>query len=98
MQEPTSRWVTIASMMRTLAGIAVATFLPVYFLKVFPDYKNQFAILNAASLAIGGLISSLAGGIISDIFEKKSLMAKSYVCIASSAIAFPLTALCCLFT
>ena len=40
MKEPTSRWVTIASMMRTLAGIAVATFLPIYFLKVFPDYKN----------------------------------------------------------
>ena len=98
MKEPTSRWVTIASMMRSLAGISVATFLPIYFLKVFPDFKNQFAVLNAASLAIGGLISSLAGGIISDMFEKKNLMAKSYVCIVSSAVAFPLTALCCLIT
>ena len=53
-------------------------------------------MVNALSLAIGGLISSLAGGIISDKLESKNLLAKSWVCIASSLIAFPLTALCCL--
>jgi predicted MFS family arabinose efflux permease len=67
MKSPTSRWVTIAAMMRTIAGIAVATFLPIYFLKVYPNNKEQFAVLNAVSLAIGGLISSLLGGIISDL-------------------------------
>jgi MFS family permease len=98
MKSPTSRWVTIAAMMRSLAGIAVATFLPVYFLKVFPNNKESFAYLNALSLAVGGLISSLLGGIISDFYEKNDLMAKSKVCMYSSLFAFPLTALCCLIT
>jgi hypothetical protein len=33
---------------------------------------------------------------LSDYFEKKDKMSKAYVCMASSAIAAPLTALCCL--
>lgn len=95
-ENPTSRYVTLAAIMRTFGGISVATYLPIYFLKVFPAYRNQYAVINAASLAIGGLISSLAGGIIADRFESKSLMTKSYVCIVSSLMAFPLTALSCL--
>ena len=93
---PTSRYVTLAAIMRTFGGIAVATYLPIYFLKVFPAYREQYAVINALSLAIGGLFASLAGGIISDRFESKNLMTKSYVCIFSSLAAFPLTALSCL--
>lgn len=96
MINPTSRWVTVAAMMRTFGSIAVATFLPIFFLKVYPSYRSQYAVANAVSLAVGGLISSIAGGIISDKLEKKNLMAKSWVCIVSSMMAFPLTALCCL--
>jgi len=83
-------------MLRVLAGMACASFLPIYFLKVFPGYKEEYAVANAAALAICGLVSSMAGGIISDKFESKNLMAKSYVCIVSSLMTFPLTALCCL--
>jgi MFS family permease len=53
-------------------------------------------VLNAASLAICGFISSLSGGLISDYFEKKNKRAKSIVCMVSSFMAFPLTAACCL--
>jgi nitrate/nitrite transporter NarK len=83
--------------MRTFAGISAATYLPVYFLKVFPAYKAEYAVWNAVSLAVGGLVASLAGGIISDHFESKSLMSKAYICMISSALAFPLLALCCLY-
>ena len=40
MISPTSRWVTIAAIIRTFGGIAVATYLPLYYLKVYPDYKQ----------------------------------------------------------
>lgn len=52
--------------------------------------------MNALALAIGGFISNMAGGLLADKFENKSLMAKSYICILSSLTAFPLTALCCM--
>ena len=96
LKKPTSRYVTLAAITRTFASMSVASYLPIFFLKVYPGFKSQYAILNAASLAICGFISSLSGGIISDYFEKKNLRAKSYVCMASSFLAFPLTALCCL--
>ena len=40
MINPTSRWVTVAAMMRTFGSIAVATFLPIFFLKVYPNYRS----------------------------------------------------------
>lgn len=92
-KQPTSRYVVLATIMRTIAGISGSTFLPIYFLKVFPSYRNQYAVWNATSLAFGGLFSSLAGGILSDVFESKSFMSKAYVCMFSSFIAFPLLAL-----
>lgn len=93
-RQPVSRYVCLASIMRTIAGISTATFLPIYFLKVYPAFRDQYAVWNAASLACGGLFSSLAGGIISDYFEPKSRMSKAYVCMFSSLMAFPLTAMC----
>lgn len=96
LKQPTARWVTVAAIMRTFAGISCATYLPIFFLKVYPAFKSQYAVINALSLAIGGLVASLAGGIISDHFEGKNLMSKAYICMISSLLAFPLTALCCL--
>lgn len=95
-RQPTARYVTMASMCRTFAGISCATYLPIFFLKVYPAFKSQYAVINALSLAIGGLVASLTGGILSDYFEGKNLMSKAYICIISSAMAAPLTALCCL--
>lgn len=83
-------------MLRTLAGMAGAAFIPIFFLKVYPSHRETYAVANAASLAFCGLCSSMAGGIISDLYEKKSLWSKSLVCLISSCLAFPLTALCCL--
>ena len=93
---PIHRFMSIAAILRSFGGMAAATYLPIYFLKCFPAFKNEYAMCNAFALGVFGLISSLLGGIISDKYESKSLMAKSYVCAVGSFIAFPLTALCCL--
>ena len=94
---PTAKWVTLGTFVRTFGGIASAVYLPIYFLKVYPDYKTQYSILNAASLAVGGLVSNLLSGVLSDRLEtKENLTAKSRICMLSSLLAFPLTALCCL--
>lgn len=43
-----------------------------------------------------GFISTLAGGLISDRFEKKNRMTKAYVCLAGSILAIPAISLCVL--
>lgn len=39
-KRPTARWVTMGAFVRTFGGIASAVYLPIYFLKVYPDYKT----------------------------------------------------------
>ena len=95
-RRPTHRYTAIAAILRSFGGMAAATYLPIYFLKCFPTFRNEYALMNALSLGIFGFISSMFGGIISDKYEEKNLMAKSYVCAAGSFMAFPLTAMCCL--
>ena len=96
LKQPTTRWITFATIVRTFGSVAVSTYLPIFFLKVYPSYKDTFAVANALSLAIGGLFASIAGGYLSDKLENKSLMAKSAICMVSCFLAFPLTAACCL--
>lgn len=53
--------------------------------------------MNAASLAVGGLVANMGSGILSDQLETKdNPTAKSKICMLSSFLAFPLTAMCCL--
>lgn len=96
-KRPTPTWITIGTFIRTFSGIASAIYLPIYFLKVYPQYKTQYSIINAFSLAFGGFFSNMLSGILSDRLEtKQNLTAKSKICMFSSFLAFPLTALCCL--
>ena len=51
---------------------------------------------NAAIVSIMGFVSTLAGGLISDKFEKQNRMTKALVCIVGSAIAIPCISACVL--
>ena len=68
---PTARNVLIASSLRNFGGMIVSSFLPVFFGRNFPGYKAEYAYLNALALSVGGLVASLAGGIMADKLEKK---------------------------
>jgi MFS family permease len=88
----------IASSLRNFGGMIVSTFLPVFFGRNFPAFKGEYAVLNAFALTFCGMAASLAGGIIADKFEKKSLMTKAYLCISGCIASVPLIALGCLST
>ena len=53
-------------------------------------------MINAGSLAICGLLSSLMAGIIADKFGKNDPTLMSKICVLSAIVAFPLTAAACL--
>jgi hypothetical protein len=94
-ENPVCRNVFYAGFLRTLGSMIVTCFVPVFFMKVFPSYKSQYAVINAAALTIFGFSSSLIGGILSDKFEKKSYMTKSRIIMGGHFLAVPLTALAC---
>ena len=59
--------------------------------------QKEYSILNGIFKGLGGFLSIIIYGIISDKFEKKDRMIKSKISIAGSLIAIPLMAGCCLF-
>jgi MFS family permease len=84
---PCARNTLIASSLRNFGGMCVSSFLPVFFGKVFPAFKAEYALLNAAALSICGMAASLGGGIIADKFEKKSYLTKAWLCIFGCALS-----------
>lgn len=93
MLSPTTKNVTIASMFRKFGDMAITCFIPIFILKSYPSFKSQYAVMSAAILAILGFTSNIAGGIVSDKFEKKSLMTKSLICVISGLLSCPAIAL-----
>ena len=84
---PCARNTLIASSLRNFGGIIVSSFIPVFFGRVFPAFKAEFALFNAMSQTVFGLTASLAGGILADKFEKKSYLTKALICISGCLIA-----------
>jgi len=76
----------------------IAAFLPVFFGRNFPAFKSEYALLNAIVLTTCGMASLLYGGILADKLEKKSYMAKAWICFIGCALSIPLMAVCTLQT
>lgn len=83
----------MASSLRNFGGIIISSYLPVFFLRNFPAFKAEYAMLNALAQFVCGMTASLGGGILADKFEKKSYWTKAFICMTGCALAFPLIAL-----
>jgi MFS family permease len=94
-KNPVCKNIFIAGFLRTMGSMIVTAFVPVFFQKVFPAFKSQYAVINAAALTLFGFSSALIGGMLSDKFEKKSYMTKSAIIMAGHFLAVPLTAIAC---
>lgn len=95
MKYPTTRYVTLAGMLTKFTDMAITCFIPIFFLRNFPSYKNTYAMLNALIIAILGFTSNLIGGIISDRTESSDPSVKGKICAWSSLIGVPLMVVCC---
>ena len=82
--------------MRATFASTTTAFLPVFFQRFFPEMKSTYAYLNAITMIVCGFSSSIIGGIISDKYEKKSYMTKSWVIILGNLIGIPFFSLMCL--
>lgn len=82
--------------MRTFGSTIVSAYIPVFFMKTFPQFQSQYALINAGIYTFLGFSSNILGGLISDFYErKKSYMAKANICMFGAYAAIPLTAIAC---
>lgn len=84
-----------AGFVRSLGSTIVTAYTPVFFGRTFPAFKSTYALLNAIALTTCGFSSSLLGGIISDRYESKSYMTKSYLVMVGNVLSIPLVAFAC---
>ena len=97
MANPTSRWITLASICRFWAGYSIGFFMPGYFEKNWPDKQTLYGSLNTIVVSICGFSSAIIGGKLTDKLEKSgNLLAKSQVCIIGTALGIPTIAMYCL--
>jgi nitrate/nitrite transporter NarK len=68
MKNPVTRSVTIAGMFNYVGGYACMYYMPAFFQQVYPNFRSEFASINAFSISLLGFVSAVLGGIISDRF------------------------------
>lgn len=90
LSNPVNKYSLIGAFFRNFGGSCTTFFLPLFFLKNFPQFKVQYSFVNSVILSIFGLTSGIIGGIIADKYEKNTLWTKALICIIGSASALPL--------
>lgn len=93
MQNPISKYLTLAGMAKKFADMAIGCYIPIYMMHTFPHHKTQYAMLNALILGVLGLSSNIIGGFIGDRLGRNSPLAKNKICIWSALIQIPLVVL-----
>ena len=78
---PTCRWVCIAGSFRFFGGYAIGYYMATFFTKNYPDDQSLYSVLNAGVVSVGGFISAMAGGLISDRYESQYPTIKAMICM-----------------
>jgi MFS family permease len=94
-ENPNTRFLTIAGILRKFSDMIITCYLPIFFMKNYPKYKTEYALFGAVILAILGFISNLLTGLIGDRFENKNPMVKGWICTMSAISSCLLTVLAC---
>lgn len=89
---------TIAGCFRFFETFSIVYYLPSFFQKVYPLFRMEYGLYSAAIVASMGALSTILGGLLSDRFERRSRMTKSYICSLGSLLAIPAIGLCVLNT
>jgi len=76
-----------ASPIRFVGGLAIGTFLPLFFKGKFPDQGNTYSVINAFIVSVGGAISAYLGGFIVDNLRDRDVRAPALVPAIGSLLA-----------
>uniref|UniRef100_A0A7S0AF22 Major facilitator superfamily (MFS) profile domain-containing protein n=1 Tax=Pyrodinium bahamense TaxID=73915 RepID=A0A7S0AF22_9DINO len=87
-----ARWLLLASGLRFCAGFGILVWLPSAMQSRFPDHTKQFSVCNSLIKAVAGGVSSVAGGLTSDMLHRRGFgdRAGAMFSAASSLVSAPL--------
>merc|ERR1711907_637521 len=94
-QSEEARYIFLAATLRYAAGFCIGVWKAPFIFEKFPGSENVFAGTNAIVVSVGGLLSSILGGYISDVLTKpgsngeNSGLARSWVPAIGSLLAVP---------
>ena len=81
-------------MCRYVGMFACDYYLPMYFMRSFPNYLPVFALLYSLIIVICGVSSTVLGGFLCDKWGQGKPMFKSWVCIIGNLVAMPMFIVC----
>jgi hypothetical protein len=92
---PCTFWLFLGGLCRFWQGFTISYYCIKYF--SYYDKINLYGVLNALSVLIGGFLSNMFAGYVSDTYESRNFRTKSYVSMAMSALCVPISLLlfCC---
>lgn len=82
-------YLTIASFWRFSAGYTLGFAGSTFFEHKYPEYTDQYAIMNTVTVVGGGLSASMLGGYLSDALEKRIPMIKGIIAGGGALLAMP---------
>ena len=89
MSDPFTMKLTLASMFEA-AGNNTNIYLPIYYLRKYPEYRNTYAAVNGLLIIFCGLMSNVISGTIGDKFEKDYPKIKARICMISTFLVVPI--------
>mmetsp|Transcript_15275 Transcript_15275/g.19670 ORF Transcript_15275/g.19670 Transcript_15275/m.19670 type:complete len:272 (+) Transcript_15275:1194-2009(+) len=63
-------FIFVASGLRFFGGFAIASFLPIFFKRKYPDENVLYGTLNAFVVSVGGALSATLGGWVTDKYSQ----------------------------
>jgi len=82
-------WILLGGLCRFWQGFTISYYCIQYF--AFYDDLNLYGVLNALSVLVGGFLSNMFAGYVSDKYEQRNYRTKSYIATAMSAIGVPVS-------
>ena len=86
-QLPVARYNFITCFLRSFAGHATASFLPLFFQMKYSTIADDYSNVNAFALAIVGLMSSIIFGYVVDWANHYTCFAKTFIIVLGSLTA-----------
>lgn len=83
------QYLVISSFWRFAAGYTLGFAGSTFFEHKYPDYLNEYSIMNTVTVVGGGLTASMTGGYLSDVLEERIPAIKGIISGGGALLATP---------
>ena len=88
-QLPSGRRISLAAACIAFAGYGLAAWIPAFFVRIHHMTPGQLGLWMSWITALGGIIGSFSGGVISDRWGRTYPRARAYVSMSGALLSIP---------